>query len=112
MISFTLPLPPSANRYWRRAGKHLYISQEARAYKRDAAITARLASVKPLDGNLAVSLRIYRQRKAGDLDNKIKVCLDALNGIAYHDDNQIVEIHAYRYDDKANPRVEIDIHSK
>lgn len=28
---------------------------------------------------------------------------------AYFDDSQIVEIHARRFDDKANPRVEVRI---
>ena len=31
--------------------------------------------------------------------------LDALNGIVYLDDSQVVEIHAFREDDKENPRV-------
>jgi Holliday junction resolvase RusA-like endonuclease len=34
---------------------------------------------------------------------------DALNGLAYEDDKQIVELHAYRYDDKKNPRIEIEV---
>jgi Holliday junction resolvase RusA-like endonuclease len=35
--------------------------------------------------------------------------LDNLQGIAYVNDRQIVEIHARRFDDKANPRVEVII---
>lgn len=31
-----------------------------------------------------------------DLDNVVKSCLDALNGLAYQDDSQVVEIHAYK----------------
>lgn len=31
------------------------------------------------------------------------------NGIAYSDDGQIVELHAYRFDDKNNPRMEVEI---
>ena len=37
--------------------------------------------------------------------------LDSLRGIAYADDKQIVEIHAYRRDDPANPRIEVVIES-
>jgi Holliday junction resolvase RusA-like endonuclease len=54
-------------------------------------------------------LVVYRPRKAGDLSNRIKVLEDALNGIAWIDDKQIVEIHARREDDASNPRVEVRI---
>lgn len=33
-----------------------------------------------------------------DLDNVVKAVLDALNGIAYADDAQVVEIHATKHD--------------
>jgi hypothetical protein len=33
----------------------------------------------------------------------------ALNGIAYCDDSQVVELHAYRLDDKDHPRVEVQV---
>lgn len=43
-----------------------------------------------------------------DLDNLLKVCMDSLNGIVYHDDRQITHINAARaYSDQ--PRIEIDI---
>jgi Holliday junction resolvase RusA-like endonuclease len=32
-----------------------------------------------------------------------------MQGIAYIDDNQITEMHAYRFEDKGNPRVEVEI---
>jgi Holliday junction resolvase RusA-like endonuclease len=31
---------------------------------------------------------------------------DALNGLVWLDDSQVVEIHSFREDDKLNPRVE------
>ncbi len=31
---------------------------------------------------------------------------DALNGLVWLDDMQVVEIHSFRADDKKNPRVE------
>ena len=33
----------------------------------------------------------------------------SLQGVAYDNDSQIVEIHAYLRDDKADPRVEVEI---
>jgi len=38
-----------------------------------------------------------RYDKRPDIDNCIKSITDALNGIAYTDDKQIVEVNAYKY---------------
>lgn len=48
--------------------------------------------------------------KRPDIDNCIKSITDALNEIAYKDDNQIVEIHAYKYYSE-EPRAEVSIES-
>lgn len=67
------------------------------------------AKVRPIDGPVSVSFRAYRPRKSGDLDNIFKAIFDGIKGHVWQDDRQIVEIHAYRDDDKANPRVEIEV---
>lgn len=109
MIKLTLPYPPSANRYWRNFNGRMVISDEARAYKDEVMYTCLGQSVEMLEGDISLTIKIYRPRKSGDLDNRIKCLQDALNGVAYRDDSQIVELHAYRYDDKKNPRVEIEL---
>ena len=49
--------------------------------------------------------------KRPDADNIAKIVLDALNGIAYKDDSQIVDLSVpKRYSDK--PRVEIFIEQR
>ncbi len=106
MRFITLPYPPSANAYWRNVRGRVVVSAEARAYKRKVGLTVQST---PLDGPLAIEVHVYRPRKAGDLDNTLKVLCDALNGIAWRDDSQVVEIHAYRGDDKADPRVELRV---
>jgi crossover junction endodeoxyribonuclease RusA len=111
-LTVTLPVPPSANRYWRTVNGHPVKSREARKYRAlvDCALL-RLPSHQEYDERLrlAVTVRWFRALKSGDLDNRLKVLLDALSGSAYHDDKQIVELHAYRYEDKARPRVEVTI---
>lgn len=106
--TLTLPYPPSANRYWRVWRGRAVTSDEARAYK---LTIAHLFKATPLEGLLSVDLAVCRPRRSGDLDNRIKVTLDALRGIAFVDDSQIVAIHATRHEDKANPRVEVVIRS-
>lgn len=106
---FRVPYPPSANRYWRHTNGRIYRSSEASDYIGDVAFEAARQRVQCITGRVAVSLRIYRPLRSGDLDNRLKVLLDALSGIAYDDDADIVELHAYRLDDKHDPRVEIKI---
>lgn len=44
--------------------------------------------------------------KHKDLDNIVKSVLDALNGVAYHDDKQVVEIYAVKnWDIKPNVKI-------
>lgn len=102
-----LDYPPSANRYWRTFRNVVVKSKEARAYQ--AAVKLRFAGRKPMRGPVTVSLNVFRPKRTGDLDNSIKVLLDALKGIAYVDDSQVVEIHAWRNEDKFNPRVVVKV---
>lgn len=50
--------------------------------------------------DVRVDIKIYNNR--GDIDNLVKNILDALTGTVYEDDNQVTELHAYKYrtDDK------------
>ncbi len=65
---------------------------------------------KPVTGPVELSVRVYRPAKRGDLDNSLKVLLDALKGVAYVDDKQVKKIVAEQFDDPSNPRVEIEVH--
>lgn len=108
-----LPYPPTNNNFKRLAlvnGKpRLVLTGAAKDYKKKAGELAREASWPQLSGPLCVTLRAYRPRRIGDLDNVQKVVLDSLTGIAYEDDGQIVQIVASRFDDKHDPRVEVEI---
>lgn len=107
MIKVTLPMPPSANRYWRtsRDGR-VYVSDEAKTYKSRVRLDT---AAEPLEGDLTITVKVYRAQKTGDLDNRLKVLFDALKGLAFSDDRQIAEIHAYRFEDKRDPRVEVEV---
>jgi crossover junction endodeoxyribonuclease RusA len=101
-VNLTLPYPPSANRYWRVFRGRVVKSDQARAYQRDAAMVFR--SSHPATGPVMVTMNVYRPAKRGDLDNSIKVLLDALKGVAFIDDKQVKRIVAAQFDDKARPR--------
>lgn len=84
-------------------------SREATGYKTEVGWLCLQAQLKPVHGDISMSMDLYRPAKRGDLDNYIKILIDSLIGWVYFDDSQIVEIHAMRHDDKADPRVEISI---
>ena len=109
MITLVLPYPPTVNHMYRRARGHLALTPEALAFRHAVRMIAMVQAVTPLVGPVAVFLDVYRPRRRGDLDNILKATLDALNGIAYRDDDQVTEITAQRYEDKALPRVEVSV---
>jgi len=109
VTTLVLPYPPTVNHIYRRARGHLSLTPEALAFRHAVRMIAMVQAVTPILGPVAVFLDAYRPRRRGDLDNILKATLDALNGIAYRDDDQVTEIHAQRYDDKRAPRVEVSV---
>lgn len=100
-VTVELPLPPLANHYLRVAGNHIYKTGEAKAYRARCEERCRAAlPTGPFTGPVRVRFTWYRQRRMGDLDNVAKVLFDALSGLLYADDKQIVEIHAVRDDSR------------
>lgn len=108
-MTITLPYPPSANRYWRHARGVTYRSDEAKAFIKEVGQLCLMAKVRPTAEPVRVTVRVYRPRKSGDLDNCAKVLLDSLRGLAYIDDKQVVELHLYRFDDASDPRAEVEV---
>lgn len=108
-IKLTLPYPPSLNNLYATVRGHRILSKRGRDYEEDVLNACFHARVKPFTKDVSISFKAYRPRKIGDLDNLSKIIFDSLKGSAFLDDKQIVEIHAYRRDDKVNPRVEIEI---
>ncbi|MDE2104093.1 MAG: RusA family crossover junction endodeoxyribonuclease [Patescibacteria group bacterium] len=115
-IKLVLPVPVSANSYWRSrvvqaAGRKpmavTYLSAQAKAYK---ALVKKIGEhCEPFRGPVRLTARVFRARRAGDLGNAEKVTSDALAGVAFIDDAQIVEHHWYQDLDRDNPRVEIEV---
>lgn len=104
MVVLSLPYPISTNRYWRTFRNRQIVSKEAVAYKARVAAIAAENGIKPTDKTVSLTVQLIpKANKDGtaskvclDLDNCLKVCLDALQGAAYENDNQVEEIHAKR----------------
>ena len=125
MLVLICPEPPSANRWWRRHGTTIHLSNEAKAYKADVAQRAGVngATLFPTE-LLSVIVVWHRSRKSGDLDKRLGVLLDGLQerqqknappipGV-YASDAQIVQIWARRCDEhseipKGHVKVEVSV---
>jgi crossover junction endodeoxyribonuclease RusA len=108
-MKFTLDYPPSLNALYATVNGRRVLSKAGRQYKGNAALDAFRQGAYCISGAVVISIDVYRPAKRGDLDNTFKVILDALKGIAWEDDKQIVGINARRFDDKEYPRVEIEV---
>lgn len=107
-----LPVPPSSNVYYRVFRGRAVKSQEARAYQLavSEAAARQLGALQPYPPGVEVALTLhwFRAMRSGDLDNRLKVVLDSLSGIIYHDDRQVVQIMATRHDDPSFPRLVVE----
>lgn len=114
-VFIVLPLPPTANTFkvpvLLPTGRiKMVLSARARDYKNSVRSALSAHNITTMMGPVSVRIAVFRSRRVGDLDNYNKVLLDALSGVVYMDDEQIVSIVSHRYDaDRA--RVEIQINA-
>jgi crossover junction endodeoxyribonuclease RusA len=94
------PYPISANKYWRSIGNRVLVSREGRQFKGLVKASWSMLGLPKLEGPLELYLRLHpKMNKDGtasrvciDLGNSEKVISDALNGLAWDDDKQLVRI--------------------
>lgn len=104
-------LPLSTNALYRTFRGRVLLSKPGRENKEAIAWEARSQyRGLPLGGPLKAEICLrWPTRRKHDLDN-IKALLDALTGIVWEDDDQLIELHLRKEYDKENPGVEIVIY--
>lgn len=114
-VQFTVAIDPTPAGRPRFTGGRAYISSKDRNYRQTLAIAARAAmqGLPPLTGALSCVIRLYRRlmataRNFGDVDNHAKGILDALSGVCFVDDCQIVSCRIDKIQ-ADTPRVEVEI---
>lgn len=71
-------------------------------YKKTKSTTINKSGIRKLNG-------LERPTKKPDIDNIIKLIFDALNKVAYHDDNQIVDVEVHKFYAENGPYMEIEL---
>lgn len=119
-LSVTLPVPPSINHQYATVNGRRVLSALGRGYKAQVAQLVLLALARSpykaslrhsLEaGPLALSIRFhFVSPLRRDVDGGLKIAQDALCEALSLNDNRIVEIHLYKEQDTANPRIEVTL---
>ena len=114
-IAFTVPGEPVA---WRRPGRRFgryFTRPEDALHREKVRAAARNAGIRtPLTGPVRLDAVFFVSRdpldpKVGDEDNLRKLVKDALQGIAYRNDRQVVCGWTAKVQDSQDPRTEITV---
>lgn len=117
-LLFSVDVRPKAKERPRFAMGHVYTPKKTKDYETLIALSARKAGARPLESPLTIDITATFKRpvkspsfycvKRPDVDNLAKAITDGLNGVAYKDDSQIVELKiAKNYG--TSDRVDIEI---
>jgi Holliday junction resolvase RusA-like endonuclease len=104
------PVPKQAFRYTKNGGG--YTDPRMKAWQETVALEAKAAMVERemLTGKLeALFAFTVSDKRRKDLDNLSKGTMDALTGIVFADDSQIVKLTIEKKYDKQNPGVFISV---
>lgn len=116
----TLPVPPSINHQYATVNGRRVLSAAGRGYKASVAqqvlvALARSPHREPLlrtlrASQLALSIHFYfASPLRRDVDGGLKIAQDALCEALGINDNRVLEIHLYKYRDRAHPRIEVSL---
>lgn len=114
MIRFSANLEPMPFKRVMQSGRRRYNDGRYTEFKVELGTFAlkAMAGLEPLTGAVSLRVDFYKlkpkspaSRRWGDLDNHLKAVLDALNGICYLDDAQVVRLTGSK--NYGEPRIEI-----
>lgn len=100
------PVPQPRPRVFKNGG----VGEDPRATRQKQAtiMAARRQKAPRVPGEVELSVVYHRATaRRCDVDNLLKLTLDALNGTCWLDDTQVVSVHARKTVDRENPRTEV-----
>lgn len=111
--SFTVLGPPQPKQRARKGkGNRHYTPAETVRYEDAVRAIGSLRKPPgwPMDGEYRLYVVAYfADRRPRDVDNVVKAVSDALNKVAFDDDNQVVKVSAEKRVDAGNPRTEVTV---
>ena len=112
MVEFTIEgTPVSVNHlYFTTPHGYRAITREGKNFKKMVGWLAKQAMTKSGFGkveknDVSITINFYFETRRGDIDNCCKAVMDAMTGIIYGDDSQVMSLHLYKHKDKDSPRV-------
>lgn len=97
-ITLTLPMPPSANRLWKRTRGGMAKSDAYSAWLNEAGWVAKSQHQKPVPGPYKISIHAKRPGTRGpDLDNTIKPVNDLLQSLGLIENDKLCEMVTARW---------------
>ena len=110
-LRYTLPFPPSSNRYWRTTRNGImYVSAEAKDYQHE--VRAIVGDDRPeLSGELRLEVELFApDRRRWDVSNRVKILEDALQHCGVLADDRFVDdLRARRHPPQKPGRAEVCI---
>jgi len=99
-VTFTLPYPPSLNRIYRsKVNGGVRKTASAKKWAVDAGWAYKASGGIRLTGPVTIMVNLFQPAdgQKRDVDNALKILLDAMNGVAWIDDSQVVAIGAVKF---------------
>lgn len=113
-IKFSAPIKPVTFKRPDSNGKRRFDTKEYAEFKTELGWIAKIAMhrQKPATGAVKLTVDVFRPIKPeslnfGDFDNHLKAVADALNGICYVDDRQIIEATVRLH--RGGPRIIVEL---
>ena len=112
MMTLTVELPPPLNATYRIGNRHMYKDPKMVAWQEMVGweYKRHYKSLQWLIEPLYVGITMFLKRDR-DIDSSLKGVLDALQGIAYANDKQIIHLNVRKEVDVDKPRMVIEIES-
>ena len=104
-MKIPLSLPPTTNNLYRHVGNIVYMTKEAKEWKREAQWL--LKKGKPTDKEVEVFVYFYLTRDR-DVDN-LKLLIDSLQDTVICNDSQVKALHIYKEKVKEKPHCEVEV---
>lgn len=111
VLRFVIPIHPIPKQSVRFGYRKGYTPKRIKSYeKKIEQVVQQFATQNFEDALLTVELWFYRENRIRtDCDNLAKPVMDAMEGILFDNDNQVMDLNIRKRFDKQNPRIEVAI---